>query len=104
MPTKNKNAAEQQNDNLNDTSQEILTKSIVQEQIYISCGVNRRINIGNFEHLDVYVGVAAPLGTDFENLNEQLSTSIAEAMKVASTETNERYQMVKQAQAEARGR
>lgn len=104
MPTKNKNANEQTTNNFNDETNEILTKAIVNNSVYVSCGVNRRVNLGNFEHLDIYAGVAMPIDADVKDITNDISNAIAEAMRIASLETNERYQAIKQAQSEAQGR
>ncbi len=104
MPTKNKNANEQTTNNFNDETNEVLTKAIVNNSVYVSCGVNRRVNLGNFEHLDIYAGVAMPIDADVEQITNDISDAIAQAMRIASLETNERYQAIKQAQSEAQGR
>lgn len=104
MPTKNKNANEQTTNNFNDETNEALTKAIVNNSVYVSCGVNRRVNLGNFEHLDIYAGVAMPIDADVEQITNDISDAIAQAMRIASLETNERYQAIKQAQSEAQGR
>jgi hypothetical protein len=104
MPTKNKNANEQTTNNFNDETNEVLTKAIVNNSVYVSCGVNRRVNLGNFEHLDIYAGVAMPIDANVEQITNDISDAIAQAMRIASLETNERYQAIKQAQSEAQGR
>ena len=68
----------------------------------VICGVNRKINIGNFENIDVYAGVTIPLhGVSFED-REALSAAIEDAVSygfsLASKETGERYMLIKESQ------
>ena len=68
----------------------------------VICGVNRKINIGNFENIDVYAGVTIPLhGLSFED-KEGLTSAIEEAVSygfsLASKETGERYMLIKESQ------
>lgn len=69
----------------------------------VIAGVNRKINIGNYEGIDVYCGVTFPVDKIndepyMEKLISDTKTAIAEAFSVVSTETFERYQLVKGAQ------
>lgn len=67
------------------------------------CGVNRKVNIGNFENIDVYSGVSVPVQYDV-NSNDYLEFKKAceEAAKIgyaiASKETLDRYTLIKNAQ------
>jgi len=66
------------------------------------CGVNRKVNIGNFENVDVYAAISLPL----ENLSFEDKEALSEAVKEAATygfglvsrETGERYQIIKDTQ------
>lgn len=62
-------------------------------------GVNRKVNIGNFENIDLYFGAALPLpGTSVENMDqlEEALERIAErAYKIAAVETGRRYDSIK---------
>jgi len=70
----------------------------------ITCGVNRRINLGNYEHLDIFSGLALPLDTEMtEDLLSKITDKIAEGMTIVSRETNERFQMITEAQSNGRG-
>jgi hypothetical protein len=67
------------------------------------CGVNRKINIGNYENIDVYAGIALPIdGVSLED-REQLALAIQEVaaygFNLVSKETGERYYLIKEAQA-----
>jgi len=75
--------------------------SLSSDPIFI-CGVNRKINIGNFENVDVYAGITIPLN----NINPQDKEVFAEAVREAaaygfslvSKETGERYTLIKESQ------
>jgi hypothetical protein len=66
------------------------------------CGVNRKINIGNFENIDVYAGVTLPLQgvslEDKEALAKAIEDAAAYGFSLVSKETGERYQIIKQSQ------
>jgi hypothetical protein len=98
MPTKNKGATENENENFSDRSQEIAVQAMATGTPFVTAGVNRRINLSNFEHLDIYAGVSIPIGMKMEDIAEQVSAGIADAMSIVSVETNNRYQMIKDAQ------
>lgn len=66
------------------------------------CGVNRKINIGNFENVDVYAAVAIPLiNASFED-RDHLRLMIEEAasygFSAVSKETGDRYSLIKESQ------
>jgi hypothetical protein len=66
------------------------------------CGVNRKINIGNFENIDVYAGVTIPLvnidPSDKEALSEAIKEAAADGFALVSRETGERYTLIKDSQ------
>jgi hypothetical protein len=66
------------------------------------CGVNRKINIGNFENIDVYAGITLPLPgasiEDKEALTQMLEEAAAYGFSLVSKETGERYQLIKESQ------
>jgi hypothetical protein len=66
------------------------------------CGVNRKINIGNFENIDVYAGVTIPLvnidPSDKEALSEAIKEAAADGFALVSRETGERYTLIKESQ------
>lgn len=103
MPKVSKTAQEQSTDSpidqvVNLMAQEI---SISTNPVFI-CGVNRKINIGNFENIDVYAGVTIPLlnvdPSDKESLSEAVKVAAAEGFAIASRETGERYTLIKESQ------
>lgn len=68
----------------------------------LMCGVNRKINIGNFENIDVYAGISIPLdGVSFgdkEELRKTIEEAAAYGFSVVSKETGDRYTMIKDSQ------
>lgn len=68
----------------------------------IFCGVNRKINTGNFENLDVYFGLSIPVMAfpveDLEAFQEAVSEAAELGFRVASKETGARYNRVKELQ------
>ncbi len=75
--------------------------SISTNPVFI-CGVNRKINIGNFENIDVYAGVTIPLvdidPADKEALADAVRAAAAHGFSMVSQETGERYTLIKEAQ------
>lgn len=66
------------------------------------CGVNRKVNIGNFENVDVYAAISLPLNSASIEDKEALSVIVQEAaaygFSLVSKETGERYQIIKETQ------
>lgn len=102
MPKINKNALEESVSPLADNVQTIMSASFP----FWFCGVNRKINIGNFENIDVYGGIGLPVMMvpdlqDAESLEDfrKLIVGAAElGFSLASKETGDRYQIIKEMQ------
>lgn len=66
------------------------------------CGVNRKVNIGNFENIDIYAGISLPLGgvsiEDKEALAKAIEEAAAYGFSLVSKETGDRYSLIKEAQ------
>ncbi len=103
MPKITKTAQEQSSDSPIDNIVSINAAeiSISSNPIFI-CGVNRKINIGNFENIDIYAGVTLPLNgvslEDKEGLRLAVQEAAAYAFSLVSKETSERYSLIKESQ------
>lgn len=66
------------------------------------CGVNRKINIGNFENIDIYAGISIPLNdvniADKESLTKAIEDAASYGFAVVSKETGDRYSLIKDSQ------
>ncbi len=66
----------------------------------ITAGVNRKVNIGNYENIDLYSSITLPIdigkATDMEELKSLLKEAYAEAFSITSRETNDRMQLIKE--------
>lgn len=90
MPTKNKAISE--------TTMESIASKSASEVPTVQCAVNRRANLGNYEHLDILGSLEVPVGCDMDEWREQISITFSEVFREVSREVNERYQMIKEAQ------
>jgi hypothetical protein len=75
--------------------------SISTSPVFI-CGVNRKVNIGNFENVDIYAGITIPMANvdpaDKEALAEAVANAAAYGFSLVSKETGERYMLIKDGQ------
>jgi hypothetical protein len=66
------------------------------------CGVNRKINIGNFENIDIYAGISLPLNNvsldDKESMAKAIEEAAAYGFSLVSKETGDRYTLIKESQ------
>lgn len=70
-------------------------------QPVVMLGVNRKINIGNFENIDVYAAVSLPLNASYDDV-EDLKQAVIDAAEIGfamtSQETGNRYTAIKELQ------
>lgn len=85
--------------NLQDDINHHLANISITTQPVLITGVNRKANVGNFETVDVYAGLAIPLGLDldgnFELLAEIVEKAAIYGFALTSKEVAERYQTIK---------
>jgi len=104
MPKINKTAQEESKNTLEELGLEAV-KGMIPFPVMVS-GVNRKINTGNFENIDVYSGIALPLiafpHEDLEAFKEATRAAAELGFSITSRETGMRYQQVKDLQAGGR--
>lgn len=63
----------------------------------VVCGVNRKVNIGNYENIDVYVGVSLPISSigESDDIREAVKEAARVGIEMASEETFSRYEAIK---------
>ncbi len=75
-----------------------LPSMVITTSPVVICGVQRKANIGNFENVDIFMGVALPQAhldmTDPDALSEALNQAADVGFAVTSTATLERYNKV----------
>lgn len=77
-------------------------KVIVTTEPVLTVAVGRKVNIGNFENVDIMACLTVPMsGVDpssREGFSEAIKEAAAEAFSLVSRETGERYQLIKDSQ------
>lgn len=80
-------------------------KGIIPYPIMI-CGVNRKINTGNFENIDVFSGVGVPImefpADDLEAFKEAAMAAADLGFSITSKTTGDRYTQLKDLQSGGR--
>jgi hypothetical protein len=98
MPSVKQNAADKAND-LSDQVVGMFPNLQTTQQPVVICGVQRKINIGNFENIDVYCAVAMPLDishcVDNDQVTEMIDVKLDELLHITSKKTSEKYNLVK---------
>lgn len=92
-------ADQQQQGGVRDTVERLAGSLAVTTEPVFVCGVQRKVNIGNFETIDVYAGLALPLGAVVdEALREAVHQAAEVGFALTSEETAERYTFIKDLQ------
>lgn len=79
-----------------DTVEKLLGSVAITTTPVVIVGVNRKVNIGNYENIDITVSLAMPVTCEEqEELRSALSRIADEGIKFASEETFKRYQSIK---------
>jgi len=86
-----------------DSIEKTLANIAVSTNPVIICGVNRKVNIGNYESVDIYAGICLPVAENFDSANLDGITAVLEKVaeygfKLTSQEANKRYQLLKEFQ------
>lgn len=102
MPRINPDAHEENNENLAAKIQDHLANVSITTCPVLICGVNRRVGLAHYEHIDLYAGIALPMtNVSTENMDElkEAIVKVAElGFNMVSKETYERYNLLVQAQ------
>lgn len=102
MPNRKPNAKDQEDSSaIEKAVKENLQQLSVTTTPVMIVGVNRRASLGNYEHIDIYSGIALPMvGASLDD-PEALSRAIKDAaetgFKETSRETFDRYAVIKDA-------
>lgn len=84
---------------------EAKTQSLIQLPMLLA-GVNRKINTGNYENIDVYCAVSVPLDLlpngDIEAFKQAVAEAAELAFGITSKETGARYALIKEMQRNGR--
>ena len=101
MPTQSR-AAKDEVSPIQETVEKALASIAITTQPVVIIGVNRKVNTGNFENIDVYAGIALPIPNvsieDMDALKEAIEKVAEAGFLVASRETFKRYSIIKEAQ------
>lgn len=72
------------------------------------CGVSRRLNTGNFEHVDIYSGIGFPLigilPNDLATFKKAIEDAAKLGFELVSEQTGKRYESLKEIQNQGRGK
>lgn len=102
MPRTNKNGTEQNNDGLEEKIREVLPTVTMTTDPVVICGVNRRIGLAHYEHVDIYAGIAIPVSgvstEDMDSLREAIKDAAEFGFNAVSNETYVRYKLLLDAQ------
>jgi hypothetical protein len=102
MPKINESIIEQSVNPVMDAVVSTHQKVVVTTEPVLTVAVGRKVNIGNFENVDIMACLTVPMtgvdpsnGEDFSNA---IKEAAAEAFSLVSRETGERYQLIKESQ------
>lgn len=107
MPKIANNAGEETRESFITEEMQIHTPMIaVSPTVMVTCGVNRKVNTGNYENIDIYAAVTLPVPEAHIGNLEELKQWIVDVTEIgfglASKETGERYLLIKKALREGR--
>lgn len=99
------NTAEEESNNENEELSLQAVRGMIPYPVMIS-GVNRKVNTGNFENIDVYSGIAVPIMSfpheDLEAFQQAAAAAAELGFSITSKQTGDRYQMIKDLQSGGR--
>ncbi|MEY4334248.1 MAG: hypothetical protein RLZZ196_2991 [Bacteroidota bacterium] len=102
MPKITESIAEQ---SINPTLDSVMAthqKVVVTTDPVLTVAVGRKVNIGNFENVDIMACLTVPMNgvdpSNSEDFSNAIKEAAAEAFSHVSRETGERYQLIKDSQ------
>lgn len=100
MTRKTQEAVEKTQDDLQTKTQEFMSQITVATQPVVVTGVQRKINIGNYETIDIYCAVSMPQEAVDTQDKEAFAKIVKEAAEVGfyitSQEVSSRYDLIKE--------
>lgn len=102
MPKINESIVEQSVNPVMDAVISTHQRVVVTTEPVLTIAVGRKVNIGNFENVDIMACLTVPMtGADPSNskdFSDAIKEAAAEAFSLVSRETGERYQLIKESQ------
>lgn len=99
MPKISPNAQDQERESVMEKTNQALTH-VKRTESTLVCGVGRKINVGDFENIDVYSSITLPLDlegvADLDDLKSIIEEVAEHAFEVVSKETGQRYRLIKE--------
>lgn len=99
MPKIASNASDKENDSVSSKLIETVPSLVISTQPVVITSVQRKVFIGNYETVDVFMGIALPTSIDDITDKDHLRAALAEAanlgFSIVSKETADRYRMIK---------
>ena len=102
MPKINESIVEQSVNPVMDAVISTHQRVVVTTEPVLTVAVGRKVNIGNFENVDIMACLTVPMtGVDpsnAEDFSNAIKEAASEAFSLVSRETGERYQLIKESQ------
>ena len=102
MPKINESIVEQSANPVMDAVVSTHQRVVVTTEPVLTVAVGRKVNIGNFENVDIMACLTVPMTgvdpSDGEGFSNAIKEAAAEAFSLVSRETGERYQLIKESQ------
>jgi hypothetical protein len=99
MPRETKEAIAKTEDGLDKKLEPMMHELVISSNPVIITGVQRKINIGNYETIDVYCAISMPQDHN-PSSPEELATMVKEAAEIGfmltSKEVSDRYEYIKE--------
>jgi len=102
MPKINESIVEQSMNPVMDSVISTHQRVVVTTEPVLTVAVGRKVNIGNFENVDIMACLTVPMNgvdpSNSEDFSNAIKEAASEAFSLVSRETGERYQLIKESQ------